>query len=52
MRGLNHTVLVFSHFRKRQHVKPVCLKGLLVYLLFENSNNVLNFAQFYNILIM
>ena len=41
MREVDHTILVFSHFEKRQHLKPVCFKGLKVYLLSENSNKVL-----------
>ena len=28
MREVDHTILVFSHFNKRQHLKPVCFKGL------------------------
>ena len=45
MREVDHTILVFSHFEKRQHLKPVCFKGLKVYLLSENSNKVLHFAH-------
>lgn len=45
MREADPNILVFSYFKNRQHLKPVCFKGLKVYLLSENSNKVLHFVH-------